>query len=207
MKHAEGAAKQLDEALARIERDKVVGLRLDDLRDLMVEPDPDPFEIRRSPYRAGLEDIVLTLSAAQRLPDELTVSVVLPADRAPSSPVGTAQAALRSRAADLADESWREAMAIRSMGHRQLPLGIAVGVGAAAAAYIAGYFATVVETAAVRGALVVTAMIALTIAWVVGWVVVEAAILDWRLPARRAAACELLAKATLDVTNEPPEVR
>ena len=206
MKHAEGAAKHLDEALTRIERDKIIEVRLDDLGDLMIEADAAPFDIRRSPYRAGVEDIALTLSAAERLPDELTISVILPADSAPSSSVATAQAAMRSRAADLADESWREAMAIRSMGHRQLPLGIAVGIGAAAAAYIAGYFATVVETAAARGALVVTAMIALTVAWVVGWVVVEAAILDWRLPARRAAGCELLAKATLEVTNEPRRV-
>jgi hypothetical protein len=93
-------------------------------------------------------------------------------------------------------------MAIRSMGHRQLPLGIGTGIGAAVVAYIAGYFATVVESGAARGALVVAAMIALTIAWVVGWVVVEAAILDWRLPARRAAACELLESATLDITYE-----
>src|SRR3954465_4602427 len=101
MKHAEGAAKELDEALARIERDKVVGLRLDDLRDLMVEPDPDPFEIRRSPYRAGVEDIVPTLRGPRRLRAELTVRFALRGDRAPPSPVGTAQAALRSRAADL----------------------------------------------------------------------------------------------------------
>jgi hypothetical protein len=137
------------------------------------------------------------------LPDVLTVRVVLPPEQSPVNVAETAQAALRSRAADLANESWREAMAIRSMGHHQLPLGIGVGVGAAAAAYIAGYLASVVDTAAVRGVLVVTAMIALTVAWVVGWVVVEAAILDWRQPARRAAACELLAKATLEVTNEP----
>jgi len=95
-------------------------------------------------------------------------------------------------------------MAIRSMGRRQLPLGIGVGVAAAIAAYVAGFLAATVETPAVRGALVVVAMIALTIAWVVGWVVVEAAILDWRLPARRAAACELLESATLDIVVEDP---
>jgi hypothetical protein len=203
MKLAPRASEQLDEALARIEQDNVVELALDDLRDLLVEPEAVAFEIRRSPYRAGVEDIALTLAAAERLPDELTVRVILPPGQTPSAPVEVAQAALRARAGDLAGESWREAMAIRSMGHRQLPLGIAVGIGAAAAAYISSYFAAVVETAAARGVLVVTAMIALTVAWVVGWVVVEAAILDWRLPARQAAACELLAGATLEVTNEP----
>jgi hypothetical protein len=203
MRHTQAASKQLDEALARIEQDEVVELALDDLRDLLVEPEDVAFEIRRSPYRAGVEDIALTLAAAERLPDQLTVRVILPPNQTPSASVEVAQAALRSRAADLAGESWREAVAIRSMGRRQLPLGIVVGIGAAAVAYIAAYFASVVETAAVRGVLVVTAMIALTVAWVVGWVVVEAAILDWRLPARRAAGCELLAKATLEVINEP----
>ena len=183
MKHAQRASRQLDEALARIEQDNVAELVLDDLRDLLVEREAGAFEIRRSPYRAGVEDIALTLAAAERLPDQLRVRVILPPNQTPSAPVEVAQAALRSRAADLAGESWREAMAIRSMGRRQLPLGISVGIGAAAIAYMAGYFAAVVETAALRGLLVVTAMIALTVAWVVGWVVVEAAILDWRLPA------------------------
>jgi len=203
MKHAQRASEKLDKALARIEQENIIELRLDDLSDLLVEPEATPFDIRRSPYRSGVEDIALTLSTVERLPDQLTVRVVLPSDRASSAHGDAAQNALRSRAADLADESWREAMGIRSMGHRQLPLGIGIGIGAAVVAYVAGYFATVVETAAVRGALVVGAMIALTVAWVVGWVVVEAAILDWRLPARRAAGCELLATATLDVTYEP----
>src|SRR3954471_14948962 len=106
MKHVERAAKQLDDALARVERDKLVELTLDDLHDLIVEPEAATFEIRRSPYRAGVEDIALTLAAAQQLPDELTVRVILPSGCVPSTPVDTTQAALRSRAADLASESW-----------------------------------------------------------------------------------------------------
>jgi hypothetical protein len=95
-------------------------------------------------------------------------------------------------------------MAIRSMGRRQLPLGIGIGIAAGAAAYLAAYFATEVDTAAVRALLVVVAAIAITVAWVVGWVVVEAAILDWRIPARQAFACELLSRASLEVTEESP---
>jgi len=205
-RHTQRASAQLDRVLERVANEQLIELELDDLADLLVEPDPRPFQPRRSPYRSGIEDLALTLSTVERLPDALTVRVRLPSDGGRDVSVPSVQAAFRSRAADLTDESWREAMAIRSMGHRQLPLGIGVGIGAAVAAYIAGYFATVVETAAVRGALVVVAMIALTIAWVVGWVVVEAAILDWRLPARRAAACELLESATLEITDDgaPP---
>jgi len=202
MRHTQRASAQLDQTLAKVETEQLIVLALDDLADLLVEPDTQPFRSRRSPYRSGVEDLVLTLSAAERLPDTLTVRVVLPSDRSGDPNLALAQPAFRSRTADLTNEAWREAMAIRSMGHRQLPLGIGTGIGAAVVAYIAGYFATVVESGAARGALVVAAMIALTIAWVVGWVVVEAAILDWRLPARRAAACELLESATLDITYE-----
>jgi len=202
MRHTQRASAQLDQTLAKVETEQLIVLELDDLTDLLVAPDTQPFRSRRSPYRSGVEDLVLTLSAAERLPDTLTVRVVLPSDRSGDPNLALAQPAFRSRTADLTNEAWREAMAIRSMGHRQLPLGIGTGIGAAVVAYIAGYFATVVESGAARGALVVAAMIALTIAWVVGWVVVEAAILDWRLPARRAAACELLESATLDITHE-----
>ena len=202
MRHTQRASAQLDQTLAKVETEQLIVLELDDLADLLVAPDTQPFRSRRSPYRSGVEDLVLTLSAAERLPDTLTVRVVLPTDRSGDPNLALAQPAFRSRTADLTNEAWREAMAIRSMGHRQLPLGIGTGIGAAVIAYIAGYFATVVESGAARGALVVAAMIALTIAWVVGWVVVEAAILDWRLPARRAAACELLESATLDITYE-----
>jgi len=204
MRHTQRASAQLDQALATVESEQLIVLELDDLPDLLVEPDTQPFRSRRSPYRSGVEELALTLSAAERLPDTLTVRVVLPSDRSGDPNTAIAESAFRSRAADLTNEAWREAMAIRSMGHRQLPLGIGVGIGAAVAAYIAAYFATVVESGAARGALVVAAMIALTIAWVVGWVVVEAAILDWRLPARRAAACELLESATLDITYDAP---
>ena len=204
MPHTRRAGTELSHTLDRVARDGLIELELDELTDLLVEPDVRPFHPRRSPYRSGLEDLVLTLSAADRLPDALTVRVILPDDRHGEGDelVALAQSAFHARAADLTDEAWREAMAIRSMGRRQLPLGIATGISAAVAAYVAGYLAAVVETAAVRGALVVVAMIALTIAWVVGWVVVEAAILDWRLPARRAAACQLLELATIDITYQ-----
>ena len=206
MPHTRRAGTELSHTLDRVARDRLLELELDELTDLLIEPDVRPFQPRRSPYRSGIEDLVLTLSAADRLPDTLTVRVILPDDRHGDGDgdelVALAQSAFHARAADMTNEAWRDAMAIRSMGRRQLPLGIATGISAAVAAYVAGYLAAVVETAAVRGALVVVAMIALTIAWVVGWVVVEAAVLDWRLPARRAAACQLLELATIDIAYQ-----
>jgi hypothetical protein len=188
--------------MSRLERDHVVELPLDDLIDLVREPQGETRLRRRSPARAGVEDLALTLAAAEHLPGHLTVRVVVPSGSPSTLSVDDAQTLLRRRAAELASDAWREAMAIRSMGRRQLPLGIAIGIGAAALAYLAAYLATVAETAAGRGSLVVAAAIALTVAWVVGWVVVEAFILDWRLPSRRASACELLADATLMVVED-----
>jgi hypothetical protein len=205
MRFGHQARDLLDSELTRLQEEQLVVLPLDRLEDLLCEPDVDPFSPGRGPYRAGVDDLALTLAAATRLPDQLTVRVVLPPERPATIPRADVEAALHRRAADMAFESWREAMAIRSMGRRQTPLGIGIGVIAAVIAYAAAYLATVADTAAGRGALVVVAMIALTVAWVVGWVVVEAAILDWRLPARRAAACELLATATLEIASEPSD--
>jgi hypothetical protein len=196
----------LDGELVRLQEEQLVVLPLDRLEDLLCEPDvdsfSDSFSPRRGPYRSGVDDLTLTLAAAKRLPDQLTVRIVLSPETPATIPRADVEAALHRRAADMASESWREAMATRSMGRRQTPLGIGIGIVAAVIAYTAGYLATVADTAAGRGALVVVAMIALTVAWVVGWVVVEAAILDWRLPARRAAACELLATATLEIASD-----
>src|SRR6476661_2261711 len=123
MRHTERASAQLDRSVALITDEQVVELALDDLADLLVEPESTPFGVRRSPPRSGLDDLVSTLAAVKRLPDSVTVRVVLPHGHDGEPPVAQAQSALRSRAADLADESWREAMAIRGMGRHQLPLG------------------------------------------------------------------------------------
>ncbi|HEY5422327.1 MAG TPA: hypothetical protein VIK05_02585, partial [Ilumatobacteraceae bacterium] len=75
MRHTQRASAQLDQALATVESEQLIVLELDDLADLLVEPDTQPFRSRRSPYRSGVEDLALTLSAAERLPDTLTVRV------------------------------------------------------------------------------------------------------------------------------------
>ncbi len=42
-------------------------------------------------------------------------------------------------------------------------------------------------------------MIAITLAWVLSWMVIESAFLDWRQPARRACAYDLIARSTLEI--------
>ena len=196
----------LDTDLARLERDQLVELALDELKGLLCQPDADPYLPRRGPYRTGLEDLALTLGAAERLPDKLTVRVVLPPATSPEVPIATAQAALQQQASDLASASWREAMAVRRMGRRQLPGGLLVAVVAVFLAYGAAYLASEVDNFAGRGILLVLAGIAITVAWVASWMVVESTYFDWRESARQAHAYELLARATLEVVAEQPGV-
>ena len=91
-------------------------------------------------------------------------------------------------------------MAVRSTGLAQLPAGMAIAAASWIAAYVLGYLATRVDGE--ERAFAVTAMLSITIAWVVSWVIVEAAVLDWRPPARQAAAFDLLSRARLEVTME-----
>jgi hypothetical protein len=80
-----------------------------------------------------------------------------------------------------------------------------VPVVSALVAYGAGYLASVVDDLAGKAVLVVSAGLAITVAWVVSWMVIEATTLDWRQPARRAFACDLLARSTLVVDAEGEE--
>ena len=203
MRPALHAATDLDASLARLQEEHVVELRLDDLDGLMREPDLGPFESRRGPYRAGVDDLAMTLCAAPRLPDELTVRVLLPPATTPPATTDQAKTSMQQAAVDAASFAWREAMAIRAMGRRQLPLGIAIALAAVVIAYGAGYLATTVDSDAVRGLLLVVFGVAITVAWVFSWMVVEAAFIDWRQPSRRARAYDLIAHADLEVVIEP----
>jgi hypothetical protein len=70
---------------------------------------------------------------------------MLPLVASPTVPTATAQAALHQSARDSASAAWRDAMATRSMGRRQLPAGLTVAAVVAFAAYGAAYLASVVD--------------------------------------------------------------
>ena len=126
-------SRQPDETFARLDREHLLVIELDDLAHLLVEPDTEPFVPQRGPAQPGVDDLAATLAAAKSLPDELTVRVILPKGASPDVPVAEAQAALRSRAAHLASVAWRDAMAVRNMGRRQLPPGLAIALLSAGA--------------------------------------------------------------------------
>ncbi len=193
-------SRQLDETVARLDREHLLVIQLDDLRDLLVEPETEPFVPQRGPAQPGVDDLAATLAAAKTLPDELTVRVILPNGASPDVPVAEAQAALRSRAAYLASVAWRDAMAVRNMGRRQLPLGLVFALVSLVIAYAAAAAANDAHSAFAIAAWVVVAAITITVAWVVSWMVIEYRYFDWREAGRKASAYELIARSTLEIT-------
>lgn len=199
---SDGMRRELNEALDRLKREHLLVIELNDLADLLVAPDRKPFEPPRGPAQPALDDLTATLTAARSIPDELTVRVVLPAGASPGLSVGDIQAAVHTRAARLASATWRDAVTIRTMGRRQLPIGLLVAllswvISAAAAAAAAS-----VDSALLIGVLVAVAGPTLMVAWVVSWLVIEAALMDWRQPRSQASAYELLSRCTLEITYQ-----
>src|SRR6188768_4334050 len=145
--------ERLSADLERLEREHLLVLELESLEHLLCEPDRDPFVDRRGPHRSGIDDAVSTLRAARRLPDEVTVRVLLPPGAKPSIPTEQAQAALRRIASDRGTVDWREANAVRNMGRRQLPLGILIAAVSAVVAYSAAAAATDVDNVVLKGLL------------------------------------------------------
>ena len=202
MPTVEAADRRLSTDLLLLESDHLLMLRLDCVEHLLTEPEADPFVPRRGSDRAGIDDAALTLRAARRLPDDLTVRVVLPTGTTPTIPTDRAQAALRRVAADQSNVDWREARAVRSMGRRQLPMGITIALVALVVAYVAAAAAVDIDSTVVKALFITLAGLAFTVAWMVSWMVVEVAIYDWRDPAWRSNVYDLLSRATLEVATE-----
>jgi hypothetical protein len=197
-----GTSRQLDETLARLNREHLLVIELGDLADLLAGPGTEPFVPQRGPAQPGVDDLAATLAAAKALPDELTVRVILPNGASPDVPVAEAQAGLRSRAAQLASVVWRDVMAVRSMGRRQLPLGLVAALLSWVIAYAAAWGATSVDSGLLITLFAVVAAIMLTIAWVVSWMVIEYRYFDWLQDGRKASAYELIAQCTLEITYQ-----
>jgi hypothetical protein len=193
-------SRQLDETFAQLKSEHLLVIELSDLAHLLVEPNTEPHSPQRGLAQAGVDDLAATLAAAKALPDELTVRVILPEGASPEVPVAEAQAALRSRAVHLSSVAWRNAMAIRNMGRRQLPLGLVVALLSWVIAYAAAAGATSTDSGLLIALFAVVAAIMLTIAWVISWMVIETSYLDWRPDGRKASAYELIARCTLEIT-------
>lgn len=189
--------RRLDAVLDRLEREQVLVLELDRLEHLLSPPD-DPMA---PSTRSGIDHAAATLCAARKLPEQLTVRVALRAEEAASADVADMTVAFHRRATETATSTWQSAMAVRSMGRRQWPLGIVIATVCWFMSYATAALAATLDSAWAIGAAVVVAGLALTVSWVVSWMVVEVSIFDWRERGRSAAAYELLSSATLEVTD------
>ena len=195
-------SRQLDVTLARLSREHLLEIELGDLAQLLVAPETGPFVPQRGPTRPGVDELAATLAAAKALPEDLTVRVILPHGTSPDVPVAEAQAALRSRAANLASVVWRDAMAVRNMGRRELPLGLVIALLSWGFAAVAAVIASSTDSGLVTGASAAAAGIMLISAWVVSWRVIGTSYFDWRLDGGMASAYELIARSTLEITEQ-----
>ena len=200
-------SRQLDETFARLNREHLLEIELGDLAHLFVAPDTELFVPQRGPAQPGVDDLAATLAAAKTMPDGLKVRVILPKGASPDVPVAEAQAALHSLAADRASVAWRDGMAVRNMGRRQLPLGLVVAFFSMLGAYALAGAATEANkpkadsTLLEVGALLFGAGVLISIAWIISWMVIEYRYFDWREAGRKASAYELIARCTLEITN------
>ena len=205
MRRHRPVAASLDASARRIVNDQVIELEVDRLEDLFENPTIDPFDGRVRPLRAGIVELGETLTALRRLPDELSVRIVVPPAALAARPAADVEAAVHRRAEVLAAASWRDAMAVRNMGRRQTPLGIVIGLVAGATAFGFAYLAQQAGSDLAVAAYAVAAALSLTLAWIVAWVTIESALLDWRLDGRIADAYELLARSNVVLaTRELP---
>jgi hypothetical protein len=194
------ARQELDAQLRLLRDEQLVVIEVATPENLLCAPELDPMELRAGTPRAGIDDLASRLLAARRLPTDLTVRVVLQGEADVTRSVTDVESAFRRVASDRSAVAWRDGIAQRAMGLRQLPAGLVIAAVSWIAAYVFGYLATQVDGAGV-GLLAVSAMVAITIAWVVSWMVVESTMLDWRFDARRAAAYDLLSRARLEFTT------
>ena len=199
----------LDADLARLERERLVVLYLDDLDGLLCEPAAEMFVLRSGPDRGGIDELAAHVErsrAPARQPDRASPAPAWDLAPGPDG-VGAGRAAPTGGRLGLGVVARRHGRAqhgappvLTRHDHRR---------GQRRVAYGAGYLASTVDNVAAKSLLVVTAGIALMVAWVVSWMVIESTTLDWRQSARQAFAYDLIARATLEVvtieqrTDEP----
>ena len=189
------AASRLDAAHTRLERESILELELRSA-DGLLEPDGRP--------ESGAETLAGILVSAPRLPERLTVKLVLPA-----SAVGIehVEAAFGQFCRTQAECAWRRATTIRRAGRRQLLPSLAVAAGAAAVGVAAGTVGESTGGGLLAAVLYVVAGIGVISAWVIAWLPIEEFLFDWRPEARAARAYELLADSQLETSPRPVRPR
>jgi len=185
-------ARALEAAHEQLEHDGSIEIELQSLDRLLGD---------RDGVESGADYLAGVLESARRLPAGLVVRVVLPL-RPRTAEEGVA--AFRKHCRARAEVSWREAMAVRRTGLRQLTPSMlaafvagAVAAGASALAESAGSSLVVPLLYAVAGLCLISA-------WVILWMPVEEVLFDWRPKAHVAEGYDLLARASVEIVERKP---
>ena len=97
----------------------------------MSEPSIEPLG-RRGPDQSGVAYVSSVLESARRLPDEVTVRVVVRDESFDESAEAKAVTAFRDYCRFRAEDAWLQAMTVRRTGARQMPRAFIVAALAAA---------------------------------------------------------------------------
>lgn len=136
----------------RLERDGVLEVELESLDQLVGEPNLEPLG-RAGPYESGAARVAGVLESARRLPDTLTVRVLLPARSDDGPGDAAAERSFRDYCRCRAEAAWRDALTIRRTGRTQLPRAVAFALLPGSVAALFEYLSRTVSGAAAHAIL------------------------------------------------------
>jgi len=183
------AARRLAIAHTRLEHESIIELELRSADELL-EADGRP--------ESGVESLAGILVSARRLPERVTIQLVLPAGHLG---IEHTEATFRQHCRAQAECAWRRATTIRRGGRRQLAPSLAVAAAAATIGVTAGTAAQSTGSHVLAAALYVIAGIGVIASWVIAWIPIEELLFDWRPDGRTAHAYELLAASRLETSS------
>jgi hypothetical protein len=185
-----------------LERDGVVELDLPTAEQLVSEPPVEPLG-RRGPYQSGADYLSSVLQSVRRLPDKVTVRVVLNEESFDEGTDAKAEKAFRDYCRFRAEDAWRQAATVKQTGTRQLPRALVIAAAAAAVAAGCSYLGASLDSKTAAALLDVIAGIGVIASWIIVWMPIEERLFDWRPPAHVAAVFGLLSRARLEFIRRP----
>jgi len=183
------AARGLDAAHGRLDQEGTLELELPTF-DRLLEPGGSG--------EAGVDSLAGILVSARRLPDNVTVRLVV---SEPTVDDPGTERAFRDYCSGQAAAAWRRATTIRRAGLRQLAPCLLASAVVVAIAAACGTLAEGIGTNALAALLYAGGGVGVIAAWVIVWIPIEEIFFDWRPEARAATVYELLARSRVDVVE------
>jgi hypothetical protein len=197
-----GLEDRLAAAYRLLEEDSVVEVCLPSVDQLVCEPPIGPLG-RHGPYQSGAAYASSVLQSARRLPEQVTVRVVVSGDSFDENTNAKAETAFRDYCRFRAEDALRQAATVRRAGTRQRRPALILAAVVAAVAAACGYLGDSVDVKAAAALLYIIAGIGVIAAWIIVWQPVEELLFGWRAPAHLAAAFGFLSRARLEFIERP----